>query len=155
MELLDHKLDDIMQSQCESGGYQYHKRVTSGSIHDLVLDDQCPLEEFHLGSNMISRRMWLPATPVQDIHFSALATITYLSHQEVKDEKKTIEMVIMATYHNGYDHYYDLGKKHLAKLADTNSHPSLAYYNLAWSALWQCPSWLDQSFKSELQRGSF
>jgi hypothetical protein len=131
MESLDHKLDNIMQSQCKSGGYQYHKRVTLGSIHDLVPDDQCPWEEFHLGGNVIGRRMRLPATLVRDIHFSAPATIAYLYHQEVKDEKKMIEMVIMAAYHNGYDHYYDLGKKHLAKLADTNSHLSLAYYNIA------------------------
>jgi hypothetical protein len=57
MESLDHKLDNIMQSQCKSGGYQYHKRVTLGSIHDLVPDDQCPWEEFHLGGNVIGRRM--------------------------------------------------------------------------------------------------
>ncbi len=80
---------------------------------------------------MIRRRMWLPASPVRDIHFSALATIAYLYHQEVKDEKMAIEMVIMAAHHTGYNHYYDLGKKHLAKLADTNSCPSLTYYNIA------------------------
>jgi hypothetical protein len=57
MEQLDHKLDGIMQVQCKSGGYEYHKRVMS-----VVLDDQCPWEEFHLGGNVIGRRMRLPAT---------------------------------------------------------------------------------------------
>ncbi len=131
MEQLDHKLDGIMQAQRESGGYQYHKRVTLGSIHNLVLDDQCPWEEFCCGGDVIRRRMRLPAAPVRDLHFSAPATITYLYYQELMDEKKTIELVLMAAYHNGYDRYYDLGKKHLAKLVDTNSHPSLTYNNLA------------------------
>jgi hypothetical protein len=116
MEQLDHKLDGIMQVERESGGYQYPKRVTLGSIHNLVLDDQCPWEEFRLGGDVIRRRMWLPAAPVQDIHFSALATIGYLYYQEVKDEKKMIELVLVAAYHNGYDRYYDLGKKYLSCL---------------------------------------
>jgi hypothetical protein len=40
---------------------------------------------------------------MQDLHFSALANIAYLYYQELKDEKKTIELVLMAAYHNGYD----------------------------------------------------
>ncbi len=88
MEQLANKLDGIMQVQCKSGGYEYHKRVTS-----VVVDDQCPWEEFCVGGDMIGRRMQLPATPV----------IAYLYYQELKDEKKTIELVLMAAYHNGYD----------------------------------------------------
>jgi hypothetical protein len=67
--------------------------------------------------------MQLPAA-----HFSALATIAYLYYQEVKDKKKIIKLAVMAAYHNGYNQYYDLGKKHLDELANTNSCLSLAYY---------------------------
>jgi hypothetical protein len=109
------------------------------SIDNLVLDDECPWEEFCLGGNMIGKRMQLPAAPVHDIHLSAPATITYLYYQEVKDVKNMIEVAVMAAYHNRYVRYYNLRKKHLNELADSNScaHPSLTT-TLQWNGM-ECP----------------
>jgi hypothetical protein len=58
MEQLDHYLDGMMQEQRESGGYQYHKRVTSQSIHNLVLDHECHWEEFCLGSKQCDQKKY-------------------------------------------------------------------------------------------------
>lgn len=131
MDQLDHYLDGMMAVQRESGGHQYHERVTSRKIHNLVLDEHCPWEDVHLGSNVTGKRMRLPAAPVRDIHLSAPATIAYRHHQAVNDVKRTIEMVVVAGYHHGYDRYYDIGTKHMNELTDPNSRPSLAYYKLA------------------------
>jgi hypothetical protein len=54
MEQLDHKL-------CKCNANLEATSITR--VTSVVLDDQCPWEEFRLGGNVIGRRMRLPATP--------------------------------------------------------------------------------------------
>lgn len=134
MEHLDHHLERVMDAQRSAGGHQYPENVTARLIHKLVLEDKSPWEEYSLGGigeAITGKRMRLPAAPVRDIFLSAPATIAYLCHQQVADERRTIELVIMAAYHNGFDRFFYLGKKHLQELCDPNSRPSLVYYRHA------------------------
>jgi hypothetical protein len=64
-------------------------------FHNLVLDDFCPWEDVDIGQGVIVRHMMFPACAVHNIHLSALATVTYLFHQQTKDVRKQLNFLLL------------------------------------------------------------
>lgn len=131
METLERAHEDLMDAQRKAGGHQYHIKVGPRNIYDLVLEDECPWVVADFGGGVTGKQMKLPAAPVRDLHLSAATTVAFRLHEQLKDVRLVIEMVVLMAYHNGYERLQHIAREHFDELIDPTTSPAFAYYKRA------------------------
>ena len=135
MQAANNFFQTLALHQSENGGHNYHHGLTAATHRNLVLDDSCPWIEENIGNSgkfsFIAKRMLIPALPVRDVHLSGPATVGYHLQQMTGDERRMVEILLMAGYASGWSRFYHLCMQNLDELANPNKRPLLVFYDLA------------------------
>jgi hypothetical protein len=135
LQLVDQFFQDLALTQSANGGHSYHEGLTAKTHRNLVLDDSCPWMTENVGREgkyaFFAPRMRVPALPVRDFHLCAPTTIGFHMQTRLGDERKTVELLLMASYMAGYSRFYHFSMQHLDDIVYSSERPSLVYYKLA------------------------
>lgn len=135
LQAVDQFFQHLALTQSTNGGHSYHDGLTALTHRNLVLDDSCPWKEENIGLDgefaFFARRMRVPALPVRDFHLAGPASIGFHMQRRLGDERKTVELLTMASYMAGWSCFYHLSMQNLDDIVDSPERPSLVYYKLA------------------------
>ncbi len=105
MQLANNFFQTLALHQSENGGHNYHLGLTAATHCNLVLDNSCPWIEENIGNSdkfsFIAKQMLIPALPICDVHLSGPVTVGYHLQQMIGDERRMVEILLMAGYASG------------------------------------------------------